>query len=223
MKMFKFLTCFGVVLIALAACEQEEALQRPSSSGLDVKPEAATKSSNPSRDFAVLDLKPTSPDRDGYQRLQTNKASGSVLYAKVQKGKVVGYLIRKRDGRKVAYVPPGQGGRCPDLYVCIHPETGKYIFYDKCVTEDPCGRPVCSDLTWCIHPETGAYLLYDKCQSDDPCQSDTPPMIVVSKKYQIKPFCPLTEYTWMIDPETGEYVLQSECDGVQQLVLGVGW
>ena len=222
MNAFKFLSFCWVVLITLAACEPEDALQHPLSS-LDVKPDVATKSRNPSRNFEVLDLAKVSSSRDGYQRLQTNKATGSVLYANVREGKVAGYLIRKRDGRKVAYVPPGQGGECPDLYVCIHPQTGKYIFYDKCVTDDPCGRPICSNLTWCIHPETGAYILYDKCQTDDPCQTSTPPMIVVSKKYQVESFCPNPEYTWMIDPETGEYMLLRECSDAQQLFLAIGW
>lgn len=223
MKTLKFLTCLWVALIVLAACEQEETLQRSPAASPDLRTDTQTKSSDPSRDFTVVNLKSVDLNRNGYQRLKQNPATKSVLYANVREGKVAGYLIRQRNGRKTTYVPPGQDGGCPNLYVCIHPQTGQYIFYDKCVTDDPCGRPICPDLWWCIHPETGDYLLYDACQTDDPCQTGTPPMIKVSKKHQVDTFCPLMEYTWMIDPETGEYMLMQSCSDTQQLFLAVDW
>ena len=223
MNALKLLTFFWVVLIVLAACEQEETLQHSVSSSVDLQSDLTAKSSSPSRNFEVLNLTKVPLDRNGYQRLRQNKATGSVLYAYVKDKKIASFQIRKRDGRKVKFVPPGTGGQCPDIYVCIHPETGKYIFYDKCVTEDPC-KPICSDLWWCIDPVTGNYILYDKCKTDtSPCERDTPPIIIVSKKYNLASFCPTTDYTWMIDPETGAYVLTAECDFGYQLFLEVGW
>jgi hypothetical protein len=224
MNAHKFLNFFWVMLIALASCEQEETLQRPLSSSVDPKADLTAKSSTPSRNFEVLDLSNVSSDRDGYVRLRQNQKTGSVLYAYFKNGKIANYQVRKSGGRKVNFIPPGQGGSCPDLYICIHPKTGKYIFYDKCVTDNPCDRQPCPDLWWCIDPVTGNYILYDKCKTDtSPCDKGTPPLIIVSKKYNVTQFCPNPEYTWMIDPETGEYMLFSECDYGGQLFLEIGW
>lgn len=224
MNPFKSLIFFWALLFALASCEQEETLQHSVSSSVDPTSDVTAKSSSPSRNFEIFDLSKVPLDRNGYQRVRQNKATGSVLYAYVKNKKIASFQIRKRDGRKVKFVPPGTGGSCPDIYVCIHPKTGKYIFYDKCVTDNPCDRQICPDLWWCIDPVTGNYILYDKCKTDtSPCEQDTPPIIIVSKKYQGPTFCPTTDYIWMIDPETGEYVLTAECDFGYQLFLEIGW
>ena len=223
MNVLKLSTFFWALLIALAACEQEDAVQRSGFSSADPQSDFKAVSRSPGRDFEVLDLKPVATAKSGYHRIKQNEATGSTLYANIRDGKTVGYLIQKRGGHKTAYIPPNHGNGCPDLYVCIHPETGKYIFYDKCTTDDPCGRPVCSELVWCIHPDTGDYILYDKCKTENPCEPSSPPLVIVSKRFKVNTFCPLTEYTWMIDPETGEYVLMNECSNTTQLFLPTGW
>ncbi len=224
MNTHKFIAFIWVIIIALAACEQEESLQRPNASPENLTSGQLTKKSNPSRNFEMIDLSKVSSDRDGYLRVRRNKKTGSVLYAYFKQGKIVRYKVRKRDGRIVKFIPPKQGRNCPDLYVCIHPETGKYIFYDKCVTDNPCERQICPDLWWCIDPVTGNYILYDKCKTDtSPCKKASPPIIIVSQKYNIHQFCPTKDYTWMIDPNTGEYVLYSECDYGAQLFIEKGW
>lgn len=223
MNVLKLFSVCWVVLFALFSCEQEDAIQRPLSSAADPQLDAAVKSKTPTRNFEVLDLNAVDSRQNGYHRLQQNKATGSVLYAHTKKGQKASYMILKRNGRQIAYTASDPDGKCPDLYICIDPKTDKYIFYDKCKTDNPCGRPTCSELVWCIDPDTGDYKLYDKCQTDNPCQKDTPPIFSVSKNQQVQPFCPLVEYTWMIDPETGEYMLLTECNNVTQMFLPVGW
>lgn len=209
------------MLFILASCEQEDALQRSAPSTVDPSLGLSTKRVSPTRNFEMLDMSKVALDRSGYQRVQKNRATGSILYAKVRNKKIIGYQILKSNGRKVQFNPPN--GNCPDIYVCIHPETGKYIYYDKCTTENPC-RPICTDLTWCIDPVTGHYILYDKCKTEtSPCDQGIPPIIIVNKKYKVAQFCPTVDYTWMIDPETGEYVLYTECDFGWNLLLEVGW
>ncbi|WPP50755.1 hypothetical protein [Catalinimonas niigatensis] len=224
MNAFKFFISFGVILFTLWACEQEESLQGPVSLPADFAKDASVTNSTPSRNYEVLDIAPISLEKDGYQRLRQNKMTGSVLYANIQKGQIAGYFIRKRDGQKINFFSPGQRGHCPDLYICIDPQTGKYIFYDKCVTDNPCGRPACTELVWCIDPKTGNYILYDKCKTEsDPCRQSAPPLMIVNKIQKNQLFCPFTNYTWMIDPETGKYILLNECNSNQQLFLEAGW
>jgi hypothetical protein len=222
MTTLRMISLWAMILVVLASCEQEE-LQNTSITASNFNPKLTTKAGELDRKYEVVDLKSPTLDQDGYQRLKTSKITGSELYAKVEGRKVVSYQIRQRNRQVKSFTIANRGNQCPDIWACIHPQTGQYIFYDKCVTKDPCGRPVCSDLTWCIHPETGDYLLYDKCTTEDPCQKDEPPIIVVAKNANVQQFCPTTDYTWMIDPNTGEYLLLQECDYGQQLFVPIGW
>lgn len=222
MTTLRMISLWAMVLFVLASCEQEE-LQNTSFPASDFKTGLNAKAGELDRKYEVVNLKSSTLDRDGYQLLKTNKTTNSELYVQVKNRQVVGYQIRQRNKQVRSYTLAKRDGQCPDIWVCIHPQTGRYIFYDKCVTKDPCGRPICSELTWCIHPETGDYLLYDKCSMDDPCQKDEPPIIVVAKNENVQLFCPTTDYTWMIDPDTGEYLLLQECDYGQQLFVPIGW
>ncbi len=224
MNAIKTLIFLWVVLFVLLSCEQEETLQGPIATSLDPNTDLTTSSSSQNRNFEVLDLSKIALDRNGYQRVRQNKATGSILYANIKNRKIIGYQILKSNSRKVKFVPLVYGIQCPNYYVCIHSVTGKYIFYDKCVTNNPCDRKPCPDLWWCIDPVTGNYLLYDKCKTDtSPCEKSTLPFFIVNKKYQVNQFCPSPEYTWMIDPETGNYMLYSKCDTPSQLFLEIGW